>query len=233
MNAAPESFKRRSLVHRELSALGASFVEVAGAAAAIDFGDPDGEAQVAKALGLCDLSALPRSGVKGWRALDWLHEQGIAIGEVENLAYPQADGALVARLAASEALVLGTLEGGGPFAALEAAFTMDSAVGAYPVPRAGANAWFLVTGGQAPALFAKLCGVDLRPAKFANHAVAQSSIARLNGIVIRDDLGATLAYHLLADSASASYLWAVLVDAMAEFEGRPVGLGAARRLRAG
>ena len=233
MDAAPESFKRRSPVHRELSALGATFTELAGAAAAIDFGDPDGEAQAAKALGLCDLSALPRSGVKGWRALDWLRRQGIAIGEAENLAYPQADGALVARLAASEALVLGTLEGGGPFEALEGAFTMTSAVGAYPVPRAGANAWFLVTGGQAAALFAKLCGVDLRPAKFANHAVAQSSIARLNGIVIRDDLGATLAYHLLADSASASYLWAVLVDAMVEFEGRPVGLGAARRLRAG
>ena len=57
-------------------------------------------------------------------------------------------------------------------------------------------------------------------------ALAQTSIARLNGIVARADLGETLAYHLLADSASASYLWAVLTDAMAEFEGRPVGLAA-------
>jgi sarcosine oxidase subunit gamma len=237
MSAAPESFSRRSFVHRELSALGASFAEVAGAAVAMEFGDPDGEAAAAKGLGLCDLSTLPRSGVKGWGALDWLRGQGMAIGADDNLAYPQGDGALVARLAASEALILATLDGGGPFAALDAAFTMETGVGAYPVPRAGANAWFLVSGGKAPALFAKLCGVDLRPGPFPNHAVAQTSIARLNGIIIRDDLGAgldaglsSLAYHLLADSASAAYLWAAVVDAMAEFEGRPVGLEAARRL---
>ena len=32
----------------------------------------------------------------------------------------------------------------------------------------------------------------------------------------------------LRDSASASYAWSVLVDAMTEFDGRPVGLDAVR-----
>ena len=46
MNAAPESFKRRSLVHRELSALGASFAELAGAAVAIDIGGASTEVMI-------------------------------------------------------------------------------------------------------------------------------------------------------------------------------------------
>ncbi len=77
-------------------------------------------------------------------------------------------------------------------------------------------------------MFAKLCGVDLRPAKFASGRIAQTSIARLNGIVIRDDKGELPAYHLLVDSASAGYLWGCLRDAMTEFGGTPIGLRALR-----
>ena len=40
------------------------------------------------------------------------------------------------------------------------------------------------------------------------------------------------AYHLLADSASAEYFWTCLTDAMAELEGKPIGLAAVRRLLA-
>ena len=49
-------------------------------------------------------------------------------------------------------------------------------------------------------------------------------------MVIRDDRGATLAYHLLFDSASAGYLWDCLIDAMAEFEGGLIGLTAVQAL---
>lgn len=226
MTLAPESLARRSFVYAELATLGARFEEVAGAACAMDFGDEAGEAAAARRLGLADLSALPRCGFKGPGALEWLRGQGLDIGEHDNRAYRQEDGALVLRLAPTEALLLGDWEGRADFAALVAACTLDAAPGAYPVPRAAANAWFAIVGAEGAALFAKLCGVDLRPAKFPPGALAQTSIARLNGIVARADLGETLAYHLLADSASASYLWAVLTDAMAEFEGRPVGLAA-------
>jgi sarcosine oxidase subunit gamma len=94
------------------------------------------------------------------------------------------------------------------------------------VPRRESHAWFRIIGTAAPEMFAKLCAVDLRPAKFPGDAIAQTSVARLNGIVIRDDLAQIPAYHLLADSASAEYLWRVLLDAMAEFDGVPVGCDA-------
>ena len=97
---------------------------------------------------------------------------------------------------------------------------------------ADSHAWFLLTGADSPAMFAKLCGVDVRPDKFAVGRIAQTSIARLNGIIIRDDKGGLPAYHLLADSASAEYLWGCLRDAMAEFGGAPIGLLAVRSLTA-
>ena len=73
-------------------------------------------------------------------------------------------------------------------------------------------------------MFAKICGVDLRPHHFADGRIAQTSLAKMSAIVIRADLGRTPAFHLLADSASAEYLWGCLLDAMAEFDGAPVGL---------
>ncbi len=231
MSIGPESLRRRSFIYRELADLGARFAEVAGCAAAMDFGEREREADAAKTLGVCDLSALRRCGFKGPRTLEWLREKGIHVGEADNMAYAQDEGWLAARLAPGEVLLLGDLDGGGPCEALARAWSMDGEPGTYPVPRAGANVWFLVSGAQAPAMFAKLCGVDLRPHRFTAGEIAQTSIARLNGIVIRDDLGAVPAYHLLADSAAAGYLWSCLLDAMAEFDGRPVGLGAVRRLR--
>ena len=71
---------------------------------------------------------------------------------------------------------------------------------------------------------------DLRLDKFDDLAIAQTSVAGIAGIIIRDDRGGQLAYHMLCDSASAAYLWDCLVDAMTEFDGRPVGLAAVRAL---
>ncbi|NFV82197.1 hypothetical protein [Magnetospirillum aberrantis] len=70
-------------------------------------------------------------------------------------------------------------------------------------------------------MLAKMCGVDLRRHVFADGAVAQTSVARLNAILIRQGD----AVHLLADSASAEYLWDCVVDAMAEYGGAVAGAG--------
>ena len=60
--------------------------------------------------------------------------------------------------------------------------------------------------------------------------VAQTSIARLNAIVIRDDVADIRAFHLLADTASAGYWWDCLLDAGAEHDMGVVGLDALRNL---
>lgn len=232
----PTGFARRSFVYRKLVEAGASFGEVAGVAVALDFGDPQGEAAVGRRLGLADLSPLPRIGFKGGGTVEWLAGQGLAVPEQSNRASIREGegGALAGRLSPTEVLVLGGIEAPGldlP-GRLDAAWRAEPvpppAPRGYPVPRAESHAWFLVSGEHAAAMFAKLCGVDLRPDFFPPGAIAQTSIARLNGIVIRHDRGSVPGYHLLADSAAAGYLWDCLVDAMAEFAGGLIGLTALR-----
>lgn len=231
----PTDCLRRSFVTRELQIAGARFGEENGAAVAVDFGDPAREEATARRLGLVDLSPLARVGFKGPGAVEWLAAQGVTVPPESNQAVVQEGGGLAARLAPGEVLILGaqSFEDDLParlVATWAEAPTPPETPRGFPVPRADSHAWFLLTGADSPTLFAKLCGVDLRPAKFALGRIAQTSIARLNGIVIRDDKGGLPAYHLLVDSASAGYLWDCLRDAMAEFGGIPVGVRALRAL---
>jgi sarcosine oxidase subunit gamma len=232
----PTDHLRRSFVARALLAAGARFGEENGAAVAVDFGDPAGEAEAARRLGLADLSPLPRAGFKGKGTAEWLAAQGVRVPEHSNQAVAQEGGALAARLAPGEVLILGALAGGDDLPARLTAAWAQAPVPpreprGYPVPRADSHAWFLITGACAPSMFAKICGVDLRPQEFAPGRIAQTSIARISGVIIRDDAGGSPAFHLLCDSASAAYLWGCLHDAMAEFDGIPIGLHALRTPR--
>lgn len=235
----PIDYLRRSFVTHELQMAGAHFGEENGAAIAVDFGDPVREEATARRLGLVDLSPLPRVGFKGQGTAEWLAAQGVLVPPESNQAAEQDGGELAARLAPGEVLILGAQSGSQSgeddlparlAAAWAEAPTLPETPRGFPVPRADSHAWFLLTGADSPTMFAKLCGVDLRPAKFALGRIAQTSIARLNGIVIRDDKGGLPAYHLLVDSASAGYLWGCLRDAMAEFGGTPIGVRALRAL---
>ena len=222
----PTDFRRRSPIHRKLRAAEAVFGEVAGAALPVRYRE-GGEEAAARALGLADLSTLPRLGFKGKAVLSQLNSQGLTLEFRPNKAFRQQDGTLAAVLAMTEALLLSPLSGEAPrLENLARSWSIDRADGGYLVPRRDSHFWFLITGRHASTMFAKICGVDLRAKAFENCDVAQTSIARCSAIVIRDDLGETPAYHLLGDSASAGYMWDCLLDAMAEWHGRPVGLNA-------
>jgi len=238
-SASPTAFPRRSFIYRALQEAGARFAPLNDAAVAADFGKPtEVEAAQARRLGIADLSVLPRTGFKGAGTVEWLTAQGLTIGPDSNRAYRQPGGELAARLAPTEIFLIDDLAGGGELIRrLNAAWTWGSEkprrlIG-YPMPRAESHAWFMVTGEQVPAMFAKICGVDLRLHRFATGAIAQTSVAKMSAIVIRADLGGTPAFHLLADSASALYLWTCVLDAMAEFDGGPVGWSALRQLAGG
>lgn len=218
---------RRSFHYRDLVTAGARFQNVSDAAVAWAY-DEDASTERTRAgnLGIADLSPLPRTGFKGRDNGSWLSKQKINVGEDSNRAYPCGKGSLAAKLAPTEVLLLGAIDGTDPLPdTLESAWDDDAGL-CFPVPRRDASFWFLITGDKASSMFAKICGVDLRTKSFDNHAIAQTSVARSNTIIIRDDLGAVPAYHILGDSASAGYMWMCLNDAMEEFDGGPVGLEA-------
>lgn len=221
----PARHPRRSFVYRRLCEAGAVFEVCGDAAVATDY---PGHAGLAQRLALVDLSPLPRLGFKGPRALSWLRRQVGDVPDDNNRAYVLGDGALVARLTDTEALILCDIAvSGATVAALEEA---DLIAGAYPAPRRDSHAWFVLCGDFAVDCLQKLCGLDLRPQRFADLAVAQTSLARLSAILIRQDRGAVPSFHILADSASALYLWDVLIDSMDEFLGAPAGWKALRDL---
>lgn len=226
---------RRSPIYRQTQAAGAFCDVINGAAVPMHYGSPDSEADRARRMAIADLSGLARTGFKGAGAVEWLQGQGLSIGPDSNMAYAQEGGELAARLAPSEIFLIDSLTGTGTLIErLNAAWSWGTErprklIG-YPMPRQDSHAWFMVTGEAAAEMFAKICGVDLRPQVFAPRRIAQTSLAKMSGIVIRDDRGQIPAFHLLADVASAEYLWGAVLDAMSEFGGAPVGLQALRRL---
>ncbi len=231
----PRAYTSRSFVYRLLAAHGAEFTEISGGAVATRFGGSlEDEVAAARSLALVDLSPLPRIGFKGPGAHEWLRARGVTGLDADNRADRQGDGEIAVRLAPGEALILGAVAGeSGLCRRLEEAWPGDNATGCYPVLRGDSHFWSAVCGLDAAPMLAKLCGVDLRPERFTEGAVAQTSVARLSAVIVRADLGPVPVFHILGDSASAEYYWDVLIDAMAEFEGRLVGLAAFRELAGG
>ncbi|MGI9434254.1 MAG: sarcosine oxidase [Geminicoccaceae bacterium] len=223
----PTDVKRRSAHYRKLRQEAAVFGEVAGCVLPMRYRDAGDERAAARNLGLVELSPLQRIGFKGRAVLSRMNTDGVTLEFRPNRAFRQKDGTLAAVLAMTEVLLLSPLNGeAAGLDKLAAGWSIETADGSYLVPRRDTHYWFLVTGEQASSMFAKICGVDLGPKNFDNLTVAQTSIAKSTAIVIRDDRDEMPAYHLLGDSASAGYMWDCLMDAMAEFDGRPIGLAA-------
>ncbi len=214
----PTDAPRRSFVYRKLLDANATFDSLGDGAIATNL--PDVDAEAVERMAVSDLSGLPRIGFKGRDTLDWLRARGFECGNKPNRTYRQPNGVLAALLAPNEVLLLSPLAGPDlTLLGLADTCSLDDEIRRYPVPRADANFEFLVSGRHAAEMFAKLCGVDLRPAAFAADGVAQTSVARLNAIVVRADVGDILAFRILGDSASAEYMWESLKDAMSEFSG--------------
>jgi sarcosine oxidase subunit gamma len=212
-------FARRSFVYRSVSQANISFVPLEDAG----FGVTSDPTSLAAGLKLIDLSVLPRWGLKGRGIASWLTRHGMIMPSADNRAELQQDGSLLARLSPAEVLILALIAGKSSIAEPIEQMALAGEDACYPAPRRESHCWFMVIGSDAAKMFAKLCGVDLSPACFAVGQVAQTSVARLNAIVIRQDRAGQLAFFVLADSASAEYLWDCLLDAMAEFGGAACG----------
>lgn len=217
----PTTFLRRSPLRRAMEKLKAPHWRAVGESALLDRA---GEADAIGPLAIADLTPLPRLGFKGRGTLAAMQARGVVVENEPNRVFRQPDGGLCLVLAATEVLLLGPLEGDGAgLEGLERGWRIEDGERTYPVPRRDSHAWFGLAGPAVPAMFAKLCGVDLRPHRFADLSIAQTSVARLNAIVARADCAGRPDYHLLADSAAAVYLLDCLLDAAEEFGGRIVG----------
>lgn len=223
----PAQVTRRSQLARRHIELGAEFEHSNGLILVKDYGSHTELAQ-AKELGLADLSTLPRTGFKGAGAPDWAAAQGVTLPQKPNTCARQNGAGLAAKLSHQELLILSDLNA--TSTQIEHLNNLPVGVQTYALPRADSHCWLAVTGNQAAEMFSKICAVDLRTHKFANGEVAQTSVAKANAIVIRHDLGSTPCLYILTDVSTTEFLWDCLLDAMAEYSGKPVGVAALRAL---
>ncbi len=176
------------------------------------------------ALSLTDLSTHPRAGFKGIATRQWLSQNSVILPDSPNCATRQADGSLVARLSDNEHLVLSDIAATASLPDdLKRQWQHDNPARCYPLPRADSHSWFVLKGDSAAHLMSTLCAVDLRPEHFPIGKIAQTSVARANSIVIRDDAD-HLCFHLLSDVSMALYMWDVVLDSVKALGGNAIGV---------
>jgi sarcosine oxidase subunit gamma len=168
---------------------------------------------------LTDLTDLPRVGFRGAHSAEYLLSRHFVLPHAPNRAVTQDDGSQVARLSQTEYLLLGSPQDQGERVAdEEARWELDHKAN-YLLPRQDSHAWFQLSGDHLTDVMAKLCGVDLSPQVFGPGAVAQTSAARINVIVINATTAQQSSLYILCDRASKAYFHEALLDAMQEFSG--------------
>jgi len=226
---AMTSLLRRTPLEAAHRAAGAQFDTTGDCAVATGF-PTQGSRTAPAGVTLCDLSPLPRLGFKGRGTVPAMLARGLTLEAVANRAYAQGDGTVCLVLAPSEVILLAEPTGHNrardtqTFERLSTAWRIEDEERTYPLLRRDSHVWFRLGGPRAADLLAKLCGVDLRPRSFANLAIAQTSLAKMSAIITRVDAGGTPEYHVLADTAAASYLWGCVLDAGHEFGATVTGL---------
>jgi sarcosine oxidase subunit gamma len=126
---------------------------LADAPVALRFGTAEEEVAALRVLALCDLSALPKFGVKGAGAETWLRERGVDVPDTTYDTRRLADGGLIARLGSADFFLEGVL----PHLS-EALAQAPPQV--YRVERHDST--FLLGGSQALAVLAQMCSIDFR-----------------------------------------------------------------------
>ncbi|MDF3201596.1 sarcosine oxidase [Pseudomonas sp. 1912-s] len=168
---------------------------------------------------LVDQTDLPRVGFRGAQSAEYLTARGFTLPGAPNQACAQTDGSWVVRLSQNEYLLLGSQQDQGQrIADEEARWELDHRAN-YLLPRQDSHACVLLSGDVIAQVMAKLCGVDLSAATFNTGAVAQTSVARVNAIVIHTGSVEVPAFHILWDRASKEYFDGALRDALQEFGG--------------
>lgn len=168
---------------------------------------------------LQDQTDLPRVGFRGTQSAEYLTARGFTLPGAPNQASAQADGSWVARLSQNEYLLLGSPQDQGQrIADEEARWELDHRAN-YLLPRQDSHACVRLSGGVIAQVMAKLCGVDLSFPAFKPGTVAQTSVARVNAIVIHTGSVELPAFHILWDRASKAYFEGALRDALEEFGG--------------
>jgi heterotetrameric sarcosine oxidase gamma subunit len=85
------------------------------------------------------------------------------------------------------------------------------------IDRSHARALMRITGADAAALLAKVCGIDLDDRTTPDGSVVRTSVAKVVAEIVRDDSTGVASYLIHCEWSAGQYLFDALCDAGAEF----------------
>ncbi|WP_221796417.1 sarcosine oxidase subunit gamma [Oceanobacter mangrovi] len=220
----------RSVNYRRLAKTAAGepeMIKTASGSSVVKRVDANDAARAQKA-GVVELTMLPRTGFRGNATAEWLAGQEYPIPVRPNLAAACAEGNWVLRLSQREYWLLANPNDlGKAISELPTSMT-ETPAGCYPLFCMDSHAWLMLTGEHVGEVLSKLSAVDMREQHFPLGSIAQTSIARVNAVMVRQQINGLPAISILCDVASSDYLWTVLMDAVQEFDGGAVGIDVLR-----
>lgn len=208
---------RISPVHEVLEPYGPTWTHISDCAVALHFAEPDAERETMNTLGLCDISALLKVGVKGPDIDAWFSGKNIDVPSAIYDTTALEGGGLVARVSADEVLIESGIDTKS-FDALDHDL-VGATPGIYRVDRQDAT--FLLSGNRSREVLAQTCGVNFAVAP-ANKLV-MTRVAVVSCSILPQPIGDLPVYRMWTDYTYAPYLWETLVEIIDELGGGVIG----------
>ena len=169
------------------------------------------------AIGLIDVSAMARCGLKGPGAAEWFDRLGMPIPERHNRWTALDGGGLIARLGHTEFFVEDGPDGN----------VVDTIIGRFGAGVAGVywvphqDAAIVLTGARANEVLVQTCNINFGAIDRADHELVMTSMAGVSVLAIPRENR----FHVWCDSTFGPYLWRTLVEIVRESGGAPAGFG--------
>lgn len=174
-------------------------------------------------LALCDLSTLPKLGLKGNKAADWLVSKGITPPANRYDTGALDDGGIIARTDAHEFL----LESGPPGRIVPLVLQLRSAPPVNPFHVERTDATFLIAGRRAQEVMLQTCGVNFADSNQTPRGrLVMSRVAGVSCAILPTTEGDADRFRLWLDPSFASSLWESLEAIVHESRGKVVRAGA-------
>ena len=207
---------RRSPVHDALAPWRPAWGNVQGGVIAAGMGEGRDEVGAAATLALCDVSVLPKLGLKGSESGRWLTDQSI-ITPVTIYESQTLDAGLIVRTGADEFFLEDDVDSS-RVAQLTEALSRTSGDVHHLVRE---DATFLVAGSRRCEVMAQTCGVNFAEAP-SQHLI-MTRVAGVSCAVLPESRNGIAVLRLWVDPSDAIYLWAQLAEIVTDLAGTVVG----------
>ena len=157
-----------------------------------------------QALTISNVSKLPRYGVKGAQAANWLAMHAVKIPEAAN-SWVLHEQTLVMRLGSSEFLIE---DQAGGETCIKLFADTRRLPNVYKVPRA--DAAYLLAGSDVLNLLSELCALDLRESALLENEVVMTQVAGISAVILRQTSNNEPVYRLWCDGTYGVYMQHVL-----------------------